>query len=126
MKKLLIICGLLFGTIAFAQAQNAEHKKNAAHKTESNEARAKMKAEKLAKKLDLNRDQTKRIEDIYLEEDAEMAKRHKKGMSDKAEMMKIHEETDAKIKSELTAAQKEKYEAWKMENEKHMKKEKKM
>lgn len=108
---------MLFGVVTFAQAQNAGHKK-----AESSEAKAKMKAEKLAQKLDLNKDQTKRIEDIYLEESMSMAKRNKEGMSNKAEMMKIHEETDAKIRSELNESQKQKYDAWKMENEKHMKK----
>lgn len=56
-----------------------------------------------------------------------MAGEHKKGMGDKeakkAEMMKIHNEADAKISAELTEPQKQKYEAWKMEKMNHMKKE---
>ncbi|MBB2151731.1 hypothetical protein [Pedobacter gandavensis] len=121
MKKLLIVCGLLFSIITFAQAQNAGHKK-----MESPEARAKMSAERLSKKLSLNKDQAKRIEDIYLEESMAMAQEHKEGMGDKeakkAEMMKIHSEADAKISAELTEPQKQKYEAWKMEKKEHMKK----
>lgn len=121
MKKLLIVCGLLFSIITIAQAQNGGQKKMA-----TPEERAKMSAEKLAKKLDLNQDQKKRIEDIYLEESKAMAKEHKEGMGDKeakkAEMMKIHDDADTKIAAELTEPQKQKYEAWKMENKEHMKK----
>nr|WP_068892860.1 hypothetical protein [Pedobacter panaciterrae] len=123
MKKLLIVCGLLFSIVTLAQAQSGGRKK-----MESPEARAKMSAEKLAKKLDLNKDQRTRMEDIYLEESTAMAKEWKDNTSDKeakkASMMKIHDETDAKITAELTDAQKQKYETWKAEKPKHMKKEK--
>lgn len=122
MKKLLIVCGLLLSVVTFAQAQNGGHKKMA-----SPEARAKMSAGKLSKKLELNADQAKRIEDIYLEESVAMAKGRKEGMGDKeakkAEMMRIHNDADAKISAELTEPQKQKYEAWKMERMNHMKKE---
>jgi len=121
MKKLLIVCGLLFSVITIAQAQSGGHKKMA-----TPEERAKMNAERLAKKLDLNKDQTKRIEDIYLEESMAMAKEDKEGTGDKearkAERMRIHNEADTKIAAELTEPQKKKYETWKMENKKHMKK----
>ncbi|NRF40033.1 hypothetical protein [Pedobacter foliorum] len=121
MKKLLIVCGLLFSIVTLAQAQSGHHKK-----MESPEARAKMSAEKLAKKLDLSKDQRTRVEDIYLEESTAMANESKDETGDKeakkAAMMKIHSESDAKIMTELTEAQKQKYEAWKMDKEKHMKK----
>lgn len=121
MKRLLIVCVLLFSIITLAQAQNAGHKKMA-----SPEERAKMSAERLSKRLDLNKDQSARIEDIYLEESKAMglAKTNSTGdkASKKAEMMKIHNESEAKLTAELTEPQKQKYEAWKMENKKQMKK----
>lgn len=121
MKKLLIVCGLLFSVITIAQAQSGGQKKMA-----TPEERAKMSAERLAKKLDLNQDQKKRVEDIYLEESTAMAAAHKDETGDKeakkAEMMKIHEDADVKIAAELTEPQKVKYEAWKMENKDQMKK----
>lgn len=120
MKKLIIVCGLLFSIVTIAQAQSGGHKK-----METPEARAKMSAERLGKKLALNEDQKKRIEDIYLQEAMDMSTAHK-GTGDKeakkAEMMRIHKEADEKVSNELTEPQKQKYEAWKMENKNHMKK----
>ncbi|WP_205945824.1 hypothetical protein [Pedobacter hiemivivus] len=120
MKKLLIVCGLLFSIITIAQAQSTGQKKMV-----TPEEKAKMSTERLAKKLDLNPDQKKKIEDIYLEESMAMATADKEGTGDKeakkAEMMRIHNEADTKIAAELTEPQKQKYEAWKMENKKHMK-----
>ncbi|WEK18327.1 MAG: hypothetical protein P0Y49_16165 [Candidatus Pedobacter colombiensis] len=121
MKKLLIVCVLLFSMITLAQAQSGGHKKMA-----SPEARAKMSAERLSKRLDLNKDQRTRIEDIYLNEEMAMATARKENMNDNtakmAEMKRIHGEAEEKITNELTEPQKQKYEAWKMENKGHMKK----
>ncbi|WP_316749512.1 hypothetical protein [Pedobacter gandavensis] len=119
MKKLLMICGLLFSVITFAQAQDGGRQKM------TPEQRAQRSVEGLTKKLDLNEDQKTKATAIFLDQVAAMEKARAAGNTDKearrAEMMKLSEETDAKIGAILTADQKKAYETYKAERKERMK-----
>lgn len=104
MKKLLMICGLLFSVITFAQAQDGGRQKM------TPEQRAQKSAEGLAKKLNLNEDQKTKATAIFMDQANAMEKARAAGNTDKearrAEMMKLADDTDAKIGDILTADQK--------------------
>lgn len=120
MKKLLMICGLLFSVITFAQAQDG-----AGRQKMTPEQRAQRSAEGLAKKLSLNDDQKTKATAIFMDQANAMEKARAAGDTDKearrAEMMKLADDTDAKIGAILTADQKKTYETWKAERKERMK-----
>ena len=120
MKKLLMICGLLFSVITFAQAQDGGGRQKM-----TPEQRAQRSVEGLAKKLNLNEDQKTKATAIFLDQANAMDKARAAGNTDKearrAEMMKLAEDTDGKIGAILTADQKKTYETWKAERKERMK-----
>ncbi|WP_316840273.1 hypothetical protein [Pedobacter gandavensis] len=119
MKKLLMICGLLFSVITFAQAQDGGRQKM------TPEERVQRSVAGLSKKLNLNEDQKTKAAAIFLDQMNAMEKARAAGNTDKearrAEMMKLSEETDAKIAEILTADQKKTYETYKAERKERMK-----
>lgn len=120
MKRLLMICGLLFSVITFAQAQQ-----DGGRKMKSPEERAQKNAENLTKKLSLNDEQKTKATAIFLEQANAVNKAREAGSGDKearkAEMKKLSDETDAKISALLTEDQKKTYETWKAERKDKMK-----
>ncbi|WP_316821424.1 hypothetical protein [Pedobacter gandavensis] len=118
MKKLLLICGLLFSVITFAQAQGGRQKMTP-------EERAQKSADGLTKRLGLNDDQKNKATAIFLDQANAMDKARAAGNADKearrAEMMKLSEDTDTKIAAILTVDQKKTYETWKAERKERMK-----
>ncbi|WP_342331164.1 hypothetical protein [Pedobacter sp. FW305-3-2-15-E-R2A2] len=120
MKKLLMICGLLFSVITFAQAQQ-----DGGRKMRTPEERAQKNAEGLTKRLGLNEDQKTKATAIFLEQANAVNKAREAGSDDKearrAQMQKLTEETDAKINALLTEDQKKTYETWKAERKDKMK-----
>lgn len=121
MKKLLMICGLLFSVVTFAQAQDG------ARKMLSPEERAQKAVEQLTKKLNLSEDQKAKATAIFLDQAAAMKKAREEGKGDRAAMMAkmktMNEENDAKINAILTSdEQKKAFAAWKQERAENMKK----
>lgn len=120
MKKLLMICGLLFSVITFAQAQQ-----DGGRKMRTPEERAQKNAEGLTKRLGLNDDQKTKATAIFLEQANAVNKAREAGSDDKearrAQMQKLSDETDVKISALLTEDQKKTYETWKAERKDKMK-----
>nr|WP_121274134.1 hypothetical protein [Pedobacter schmidteae] len=120
MKKVLIICGLLFSVITFAKAQDGNRK------MQTPEERAQKMAEQLTKKLSLSEDQKTKVTAIYLDQAAAMKKVREEGKGDRAGMMAkmktANEESDAKVNALLNDDQKKAFEAWKAERAENMKK----
>lgn len=120
MKKLLMICGLLFSVITFAQAQQ-----DGGRKMRTPEERAQKNAEGLTKRLGLNDDQKAKATAIFLEQANAVNKAREAGSDDKearrAQMKQLNEDTDAKINALLTEDQKKTYETWKAERKDKMK-----
>ncbi|RZK73272.1 MAG: periplasmic heavy metal sensor [Pedobacter sp.] len=123
MKRLLIICALLFSTVAFAQAQQGQ---GGGRMGGTPEERAKRSTEMLAEKLKLTDDQKTKVTAIYLEQNAKMRKLrdslgdNREGMM--AVMVKNTQESEAKIEPLLTADQKKLFATWKEERKEMMKK----
>lgn len=124
MKKLLIICGLLFSVITFANAQDGQGRGGRGMGTP--EERAKRQTEKLAEKLKLTEDQKAKVSVIYTEQGASMAKLREDAKGDRAAMMasmsKANEEADAKVTALLNDDQKKAFATWKEERKDMMKK----
>jgi Spy/CpxP family protein refolding chaperone len=122
MKKLLIICGLLFSVITFAQAQQGQGGRRGG----TPEERAKRNTEMLTKKLSLTADQQTKVSAIYLEQAEAMKKLREDGAGDRdamrAAMVKSNEESDTKINALLNDDQKKAYTTWKEERKEAMKK----
>lgn len=118
MKKLLMICGLLFSVITFAHAQDGGRQKMTPAE------RAQRSVDGLSKKLNLNEDQKTKATAIFLDQANAMEKARADGNTDKdarrAAMMKLSEDTDAKIGAILTADQKKDYETYKAERKERM------
>ena len=121
MKRVLMICGLLFSVITFAEAQQGGGRGMG-----NPEERAKRNTEMLAEKLKLSDDQKAKVEAIYLEQAGKMKKLrdsvgdNREGM--RAVMMKSTAEGEARIDSLLTDDQKKAFTAWKEERKEQMKK----
>lgn len=121
MKKLLIICGMLFTTITFANAQDGQGRRGG-----TPEERAKRQTEQLAEKLKLNDDQKAKVQAIYLEQGPRMRKLrdslgdNREGF--RAAMLKSNEQNEAKIAAVLTEDQKKAYTVWIKERNEAMKK----
>ncbi|ETZ23322.1 MULTISPECIES: periplasmic heavy metal sensor [Pedobacter] len=124
MKKLLIICGLLFSVITFAQAQQGQGQ--GGRRGGTPEERAKRNTEMLTKKLSLTADQQTKVSAIYLEQAEGMKKLREDAAGDRdamrAAMVKSNEESDTKINALLNDDQKKAYTTWKEERKEAMKK----
>ncbi|MEJ7558777.1 MAG: hypothetical protein WKF66_10750 [Pedobacter sp.] len=122
MKKLLIICALLFSVATFAQAQQGQ----GGRQMGTPEERAKRSVSMLTEKLTLTADQQTKVSAIYLEQSAKMKKLRDSVGDDReamrAVMMKGNEATETKIEALLTADQKKLFTAWKEERKEMMKK----
>ena len=122
MKKVLIICGLLFSVITFANAQDGGRRQGGG----TPEERAKRNVAMVAEKLKLTDDQKTQVEAIYLEQNAKMKKLRdsvgddREGM--RAVMTKTMGETDSRIEALLTSDQKKLFTAYKEERKEMMKK----
>lgn len=121
MKKLLIICGLLFSVITFANAQDGQGRRGG-----TPEERAKRQTETLAEKLKLSDDQKAKVSAIYLEQGTKMRKLRDSLGDDRTAwrgvMVKANEQTDAKITAVLNDDQKKAFATWVAERKEAMKK----
>ncbi|TCD00906.1 periplasmic heavy metal sensor [Pedobacter psychroterrae] len=121
MKKLLIICGLLFSVVTFANAQDGQGRRGG-----TPEERAKRQSEQLAEKLKLSDDQKAKVHAIYLEQGPKMRKLrdslgdNREGF--RAAMTKSNAQNEAKIAAVLTDDQKKAFTAWIKERNEAMKK----
>lgn len=127
MRKLLIICGLLFSVITFAQAQDGQGQKQGGGRMGGTpEERAKRQTDNLAEKLKLSDDQKTKVSAIYLEQATSMKKLREDAKGDRdammASMKKSNEESDTKITALLNDDQKKAYATWKEERKEMMKK----
>lgn len=123
MKKLLIICGLLFSVVTFANAQDGQGQ---GRRGGTPEERAKRQTEQLAEKLKLNDEQKAKVHAIYLEQGPKMRKL-RDSLGDNREgfravMLKSNQENEAKIAAVLTDDQKKAFTAWIKERNDAMKK----
>lgn len=114
MKKLLIICGLLFSVVTFANAQQGGQGGPGRRMMASPEERVKQ----LDEKVKLTDDQKTKATAVYTAAAADMKKAMEEmqpggdrtAMRDK--MMKMREDVDAKIAALLTDTQKATYKTW--------------
>jgi protein CpxP len=122
MKKLLIICGLLFSVVTFAQAQQG----GGDRKMPTPEERAQKSADQLAKKLSLSDDQKTKVTAIFLDQAVAMKKVREEGKGDRegmmAKMKTANDENDVKINALLNDDQKKAFAEWKAERAENMKK----
>ncbi|WP_285055028.1 hypothetical protein [Pedobacter ginsengisoli] len=121
MKKLLMICGLLFSVITFANAQDGQGRRGG-----TPEERAKRQTETLAEKLKLSDDQKAKVSAIYLEQGAKMRKMRDSLGDDRTAwrgaMVKGNEQAEAKINAVLNDDQKKAFATWVAERKEAMKK----
>lgn len=121
MKKLLMICGLLFSVITFANAQDGQGRRGG-----TPEERAKRQTENLAEKLKLSDDQKAKVSAIYLEQGAKMRKLRDSLGDDRTAwrtvMVKANDQADAKIAAVLTDDQKKAFATLVEERKEAMKK----
>jgi protein CpxP len=119
MKKVLIICGLLFSVMTFAKAQDGERK------MPTPEERAEKGAAQLTKKLSLTEDQTTKVKAILLDQAKAGVKMREENKGDRpammAKMKAAMEENDVKINALLNDDQKKAYAAYKEERMNRMK-----
>lgn len=110
MKKLVMICGLLFSVVTFAQAQQGGGRRMAA----SPEERVKQ----LDEKVKLTDDQKTKATAVYTEaaEAQKKMREEMQGGGDRQAMMekmqKMSADTDTKINAFLTEDQKKAYKTW--------------
>ena len=127
MKKLLMICGLLFATVAFANAQQGGGRPGGGRMMAAPEERVKQ----LDEKVKLTDDQKTKATAVYTAAADEMKKMREEmqGGGDRQAMMekmqKMNAETDTKLNAIFTADQKTAYKVWqdqvKADREKAMK-----
>lgn len=126
MKKVLMICGLLFSVITFANAQEGQGQRQGGRGMGTPEERAKRQTEQLAEKLKLTDDQKAKVAVIYTEQAASMTKVREEAKGDRAAMMaamaKANEATDAKVTALLNEDQKKTFATWQEERKEMMKK----
>lgn len=107
MKKLLIICGLLFSMVTFASAQGGGRQMG------TPEERAAKTLTALTEKLTLTADQQTKVKAILLDQNTQVAKAREEAGDDRqaarAKMMKIMEDNNGKINALLTDDQKKTY-----------------
>lgn len=121
MKKLMLICGLLFSVITFANAQNGGGRRGG-----DPAERAKKNTERLATKLSLNDDQKAKVLTILTDQATQMNKAWEDSKEDRAAMKTkvtaIMSDSDTKLNAVLTDDQKKQYEAYKAERKAAMEK----
>jgi len=107
MKKLLIICGLLFSMVTFASAQGGGRQMG------TPEERAAKTLTMLTEKLTLTTDQQTKVKAILLDQNTQLTKAREEAGDDRqasrAKMMKIMEDNNVKINGLLTDDQKKTY-----------------
>eukprot|EP01132_Coremiostelium_polycephalum_P015207 gene15207-18386_t len=120
MKKLLMICGLLFSVITFANAQDG------GRKMADPAERAKRSTDRLAEKLNLNEDQKAKVLAIFTDQATQMGKIREESKGDrdamKTKVEALTADTDGKISAVLTDDQKKQYEAVKAARKEAMEK----
>ena len=113
MKKLMIICGLLFSVITFAHAQGGNRNMG------TPEERATKMAARLTEKLSLTPDQQTKIKAIFLDQSTQMEKARTEAGDDRKagreKMMAMMKDNDTKINAILTDDQKKAYTAYQEE-----------
>jgi len=118
MKKLLMICGMLFGVITFAHAQGG-------NRGRTPEERATKSTAQLTEKLTLTADQQTKIHDILLDQNTQMNKAREEAGDDRkgmrTKMMTLMQGNNEKIKAVLTDDQKKAYETFLEERRNAMK-----
>lgn len=115
MKKLLIICGLLFSVVTFANAQQGGGRPGGGRMNATPEERVKQ----LDEKVKLTDEQKTKVTAVYTEA-AEAQKKMREEMQagggDRDAMMakfqKMSADTDTKLNAIFTAEQKTAYKAW--------------
>ncbi|WP_316791968.1 hypothetical protein [Pedobacter frigoris] len=123
MKKLMMICMLVFATAAFAQAQQGGGNRGG-----TPEERAKRSVDQLNEKVKLTDDQKTKVTALYLEQGAKTAKIFEAmqdgGNRDSVRVMmtKANEATNVKISALLNDEQKKTFTAWQAERAEAMKK----
>lgn len=109
MKKLLMICGMLFSVITFAHAQGG-------NRNGTPEERATKSTAQLTEKLTLNADQQTKIHDILLDQNTQMNKAREDAGDDRkamrTKMMTLMQSNNDKIKAVLTDDQKKAYDTF--------------
>lgn len=119
MKKLMMICALLFSVITYANAQQGGGRMGG-----TPEERAKRSTDMLAEKLKLSDEQKTKVLAIYTAQGAEMTKAREAAGSDmsgmREKMTKMNDETNTKIDAVLTAEQKPAFKTWLEERKKAM------
>ncbi|WP_199137374.1 hypothetical protein [Pedobacter sp. ASV12] len=114
MKKLVMICGLLFSVVTFAQAQQGGGQGGQRRMMATPEDRVKQ----LDEKVKLTDDQKTKATAVYTEalEAQKKMREEMQGGGDRQAMMekmqKMTAETDTKINAFLTEDQKKAYKAW--------------
>jgi Spy/CpxP family protein refolding chaperone len=112
MKKLMMICGLLFGMVAFAQAQQGRPAGQGGRMGMNPEARVKQ----LDEKLKLSDEQKAKLTAIFTEQTEAQKKMREEGRSgDRAamieKMQKMRADLETKISGVLNDEQKKTYQA---------------
>jgi len=119
MKKLMMICALLFSVITYANAQQGGGRMGG-----TPEERAKRNTEVLTEKLKLSDDQKAKVLAIYTDQNAAMAKAREEAGGDRSaireKMGKMMAETSTKIEAVLTDEQKPVFKAYQEERRKQM------
>lgn len=119
MKKLLMICGLLFSVITFAKAQDGERK------MPTPQERAERTTAQLTKKLNLTEDQAAKVKTIFLDQATAMVKMREESKGDRegmmAKMKSLNDANDVKINAILNDDQKKAFTEWQVERKENMK-----
>ena len=120
MKKLFIICGLLFSVITFAQAQGGKRMMG------TPEERAARMTTQLTEKLSLTADQQTRVKAIFLDQSTQMSKAREEAGDDRkamrTKMMTMMQENNDKINTLLNDDQKKTFAAYQEERKAAMQK----
>jgi protein CpxP len=119
MKKLLIICGMLFSMVTFAHAQGGRM-------MGTPEERATKTTAQLTEKLALTADQQTKVKAILLDQNAQMNKAREDAGEDRkamrTKMMSMMQDNNAKINAVLTDDQKKAFAAYQEERKAAMEK----
>jgi len=119
MKKLLMICGMLFSVVTFANAQGGRT-------MGTPEERATKMTTQLTEKLALTADQQAKVKTILLDQNAAMTKTREEAGEDRkaarTKMMANMQESNAKINAVLTEDQKKAFAAYQEERKAAMQK----
>lgn len=110
MKRILLICGLLFSVITFAQAQGGNRMAG------TPEERATKATATLTEKLKLTADQQTKVHDILLDQNTQMNKAREDAGEDRqamrTKMMSLMQDNNKKINDLLNDDQKKTYAAY--------------